>query len=330
MATAPSSSPFPWTSLPVETILDIVTQTPFVPETFLKLRLVDRRLNAVLENYERAICKAIAAEQFPHVASDFPGIALLCRRQLHSAVSRGGPEDLSGWPEYSTADDVEYASAYYSGVGGETTRPSFAWLAEVYQRYDTIERLERLAACCGIQRLPLLTAALKLLYRLTDDGNGNHDAKVDFLWRLPVSGLVTLCWCLYESINLARECGHGVINARSNAYAHHTSEAHSDLLLAFEEMLLNQGPEFLLDLLGRDAQPAAAHPRQQTLAGQLRRALAHKLAIEPSFVFLNVCSLLNHPKLAELAAADAVKLVAGQEIEEDETDRFVGGYRLQD
>ncbi|KAK5171576.1 hypothetical protein LTR04_001600, partial [Oleoguttula sp. CCFEE 6159] len=154
------------------TIVDIVTKTPFVPETFLNLRLVDRNLNAVLKNYERAICKAIAAEQFPHVASDFPGIAPLCHRQLHSAVSRGGPEDLSGWPEYSAADHVEYASAYYSGVGGETTRPSFAWLAEVYQRYDTLEQLERLAARCGIQRLPLLTVAFKLLYRLTDDGNG--------------------------------------------------------------------------------------------------------------------------------------------------------------
>ena len=87
-------------------------------------------------------------------------------------------------------------------------------------------------------------AGLLLLYRLQDAGN--YDAKVQLLQSLPATSLACLLFKLISSIKILRVHGPEPINA---SYAREDVMARSDVELAFEELLLQHGPDFFVAML---------------------------------------------------------------------------------
>ncbi|OQN98526.1 hypothetical protein B0A48_15787 [Cryoendolithus antarcticus] len=94
-----------------------------------------------------------------------------------------------------------------------------------------------------------------LLYRLQDCST--HDARTDLLNALPATSLATLYFTLYSSVKVLRHHGPEPING---SYSKDDTEARADIELAFEEMLLQHGPEFFLSLLHAGERQGSEEP----------------------------------------------------------------------
>jgi hypothetical protein len=87
-------------------------------------------------------------------------------------------------------------------------------------------------------------AGLLLLHRLQDTGSYNY--KVALLNGLPATSLACLLFKLISSIKILRIYGPNPINGK---YAAGDIMQRSDIELAFEEMLLQHGPDFFTFML---------------------------------------------------------------------------------
>ncbi|KAK6440546.1 hypothetical protein LTR95_003235 [Oleoguttula sp. CCFEE 5521] len=154
----------------------------------------------------------------------------------------------------------------------ESTIASFPGLSQSYTGLSTLH--SRLDTISGLSDLwPRLTSntpdlswlrdrwlvihklGTLLLYRLQDCST--HDARTDLLHALPTSSLATLYFTLYSSLKLLRYHGPEPING---SYSKDDSEARADIELAFEEMLLQHGPEFFLSLLHAGERQGSEEP----------------------------------------------------------------------
>ena len=96
-------------------------------------------------------------------------------------------------------------------------------------------------------------AGLLLLYRVQDAGP--YEEELALMQRLPATSLACLLFKLISSIHILRVYGPEPINA---SYARHDMMVRSDVELAFEELLLQHGPDFFVAML-RAEQSSQTH-----------------------------------------------------------------------
>ena len=131
---------------------------------------------------------------------------------------------------------------------------SYSGLSQLYKRLETLDELHThwLRVTNNGPDLNWMRdrweqvhkAGMLLLYRITDCMT--HDAKLNLLASLPATSLACLLFKLYSSIKILRIYGPEPINA---AYAKQDIMQRSDIELAFEEMLLQHGPDFFVVML---------------------------------------------------------------------------------
>lgn len=103
---------------------------------------------------------------------------------------------------------------------------------------------EKSPSCRIHADLRLFPSGLLLLHRLQDTGSYCH--KVALINGLPSTSLACLLFKLVSSIKILRIYGPDPINS---TYQSGDIMARSDIELAFEEMLLQHGPDFFIAML---------------------------------------------------------------------------------
>nr|OQO16030.1 hypothetical protein B0A51_17920 [Rachicladosporium sp. CCFEE 5018] len=131
---------------------------------------------------------------------------------------------------------------------------SYTGLSTLHSRLDTISGLSDLwprlttgnadLAWIRDRWLTIYKLGTLLLYRLQDCSA--HDTRTDLLNALPATSLAPLFFTLHSSVKVLRCHGPEPING---SYSKGDAEARVDIELAFEEMLLQHGPDFFVSLL---------------------------------------------------------------------------------
>ncbi|KAK6431886.1 hypothetical protein LTR95_011950 [Oleoguttula sp. CCFEE 5521] len=143
--------------------------------------------------------------------------------------------------------------------------PTYSGLNTLHSRLDTISGLfvlwPRLTSNTSDlswlrdRWLTIHKLGTLLLYRLQDCST--HDARTDLLNALPTTSLATLYFMLYSSVKVLRYHGPEPING---SYSKDDTEARADIELAFEEMLLQHGPDFFVALLPAERAQDCSEP----------------------------------------------------------------------
>lgn len=196
-------------SLPAEILLAIVPYIPFSPHTLFCLCLTCTRLNGLIISHEQSLVSDIKHTQIP-------------RHALHlfpnlDTSTFDGLATLH--KRLSTLSDLNDQWLHITSHG-----PELDWLKG---RWEAIHK-----------------TGLLLLYRLQDAGS--YCNKVALINGLPATSLACLLFKLISSIKILRIYGPDPINGNWSAG---DIMARSDVELAFEEMLLQYGPDFFVAML---------------------------------------------------------------------------------
>ncbi|KAF2088745.1 hypothetical protein K490DRAFT_55378 [Saccharata proteae CBS 121410] len=235
-----ASSPYKvqsqWSLLPAEVILEVLSDLDFDFQTLQNLRLVDRRLNGILKTFERSLAKQIASKQFRHILPRFPDLA----------------------PPSRTL--------------------SFELLAHVNSRHSAVSKLKSQAfkyigapcrCFCRVGWESMFEAGTLLFYQLYD--RKDYDSKVAFIKSLPDISLAAMFAMLFQCVIAASIGGVGLIHQDNQP---DDPMARSDVHLVFEDLVLQFGPQFAIDILDGD------HEAAETLESQwinLESAQLHNL-----------------------------------------------------
>lgn len=198
-----------FSTLPAELLLEIIPYIPFTSRNLSHLRLTNTKLHHLVQGHEHGLVKDIKRTQIP-----------LTSLRLFPSL---GTETYSGLStlhaRLSTLDDLHSEWLRITSSG-----PDLDWLKG---RWESVHKI-----------------GLLLLYRLQD--TGSYPNKVALLNSLPTTSLACLLFKLIASIKILRIYGPCPING------HHAAGdilQRSDIELAFEEMLLQHGPDFFLAML---------------------------------------------------------------------------------
>lgn len=225
-------------ALPAELLLSIIPHISYTPANLTSLRLVSRKMNALVTAHEQGLVTDIKTQQYsPATLTLFPSLPH-SYEGLHTMHSRN-----------QTLDDLHKHWLHVTNHG-----PDLGWMRD---RWETIHK-----------------AGMLLLYRLYDAGNPSSssspspyrdntladptDSQRDLINLLPATSLACLVFKLYSSIKILRIYGPEPICA---SYAKDFAETRCDIELAFEEMLLRHGPDFFVIML--QAGRAADSKRKQ-------------------------------------------------------------------
>lgn len=214
-------------ALPAELLLNIIPLISYTPTNIVRLRLVSRKINALISAHEQGLVSDIKAQQYtPATLVLFPSL----------------PHSYKGLSTmYERSQTLDYLHKHWLHVTNHG--PDLGWMRD---RWENIHR-----------------AGMLLLYRLHDAGNPAEpplpptcyhydtladptDAQRDLLNLLPATSLACLIFKLYSSIKILRIYGPEPICA---SYAKDEPETRCDVELAFEEMLLRHGPDFFVVML---------------------------------------------------------------------------------
>lgn len=196
-------------NLPPEVLLEIVPFVPFSPRTLSCLCLTCARLNVLIKQHENSLVSDIKETQIPQSAL-----------QLFPSLNTATYDGLSTLHKrLTTLSDLHDQWLQITSHG-----PELDWLKG---RWETIHK-----------------TGLLLLYRLQD--TGSYCNKVALINGLPATSLACLLFKLISSIKILRIYGPEPINGYWSAG---DIMARSDVELAFEEMLLQYGPDFFVAML---------------------------------------------------------------------------------
>ena len=242
---------------------------------------------------------------------------------------------------------------------------NYKGLRLLYERFETLEEvhthwLKIINHGLELQWLKgrwehIHKAGLLLLYRLQDAGE--YEEKVALMQRLPATSLACLLFKLISSIKILRVYGPEPIKA---SYIPDDVMVRSDVELAFEELLLQHGPDFFVVML-KDGRPgktdwavryaycsdqlvrpltdthvprtlrtefSGMEARQRphnpaTLIASLRRAFAAKAGCEINESVTKMWAILSSNNFDGVGEEKMVAIVQGQELDG-------GSYRGQD
>ncbi|KAF2163358.1 hypothetical protein M409DRAFT_57638 [Zasmidium cellare ATCC 36951] len=295
-------------TLPAEVLLEIIPYIPFSPHTLSCLCLTCARLNGLIKSHEQSLVSDIKRTQIP-------------RHALHLFPSL----DTSTFDgiatlhkRLSTLTDLHDQWLHITSHG-----PELDWLKG---RWESIHK-----------------TGLLLLYRLQDAGS--YCNKVALINGLPATSLACLLFKLISSIKILRIYGPEPINGNWSAG---DIMARSDVELAFEEMLLQYGPDFFVAMLragGREKMGETTHstedqwavdalthevtnmlerqmpssdgwPKPPTLTSCMRRAFAARCNCHISQNIGKMWELLSSTAFDQVDEKKMVKVVKGKELEE--------------
>ncbi|KAF4549472.1 Hypothetical protein D9617_21g096930 [Elsinoe fawcettii] len=207
--------------LPNEILLDILSEVDYDPTLEANLRLVSKRFKQVTDNYQHCIASNILNTQFSWAPRQFPGL-------FEKAKQTG---KAPGWRELAA-------------IFNRT-----AVLSNIKSRCKVIrEGNSEHSAWTTCRALTFHHTGLLVLYRLADTSSAVEKAKL--LRSLPKGSLAVLLFTLMVSVHLLRAIGPQMVLYWTDPPF--TEETRSDIELACEELLLRDGPSFLLGLLMHD------------------------------------------------------------------------------
>lgn len=196
-------------NLPAEVLLEIIPYIPFSPHTLSCLCLTCARLNGLIKAHEHSLVSDIKHTQIPRNALN-----------LFPSLDTSTFDGLATLHKrLSTLSDLHDQWLHITSHG-----PELDWLKG---RWESIHK-----------------TGLLLLYRLQD--TGSYCNKVALINGLPATSLACLLFKLISSIKILRIYGPEPINGNWSAG---DIMARSDVELAFEEMLLQYGPDFFVAML---------------------------------------------------------------------------------
>ena len=224
--------------LPTELFLDIVSNVPYGHTYSKNLQLVCKGFHHLMKRYEHTIAKRVLDEQFPWAHRQFPAL-------------------------FSHTSDACHRAHYYRALRTMYTR--LATLSCIKSRCRVIrDRGSDCSAWTTSRTIRIHNAGLLILYRLQDCGElaandergqavpGSDSITEDkqaLLSSLPAPSLAVLLFTLMMSIHLLRATGPDMVLYHTTQRA----ESRSEIELACEEVILRDGPEFLLGLLQDNA-----------------------------------------------------------------------------
>ncbi|EMC94050.1 hypothetical protein BAUCODRAFT_219548 [Baudoinia panamericana UAMH 10762] len=303
-------------SLPAEIWLEIIPHVEYTPSALANLRLTCKRLHKIIERHETGLVADIKRAQLPQTSTClFPGLRIDSYRALSVAHTR-----------LATLDEIH---KHWLKVTCHSCE--LEWLKG---RWERIHR-----------------AGLLLLYHLQDleparthhaDGmcdhnmfkDGTYCAKISLLQRLPATSLACLLFKLIASIKILRVYGPEPVHGR---YAAEDSGLRSDIELAFEELLLQEGPTMFVALLTdghqkgdwalrllnaevanmfhRQSPLPSGLPKPSTLISALRQALAIQAGCAVNEVVSKMWEILSSTAFDDVHDAKLVSIVEGKELE---------------
>lgn len=229
MASPIPPSPVSLSSIPTECLIDILSSVDYTESTRSDLRGVCKRFQSTVDSYEHSIVRTIVTQQFdwarrqyPSLFSDgmtmtwssmdvlFRRISVLSSIKSRCLIVRQGNAEHSSWTTYRAL------TFHYAG------------LLILYRLKD-----------CR-KRTPLVYHATPLTETATNEG------KRALILSLPKASLAILTFTLMMSIHVLRALGPELV---LHWVSPPQEDARSEIELACEEVLLRDGPEFLLGLL---------------------------------------------------------------------------------
>ncbi|KAF2153112.1 hypothetical protein K461DRAFT_267752 [Myriangium duriaei CBS 260.36] len=294
--------------LPAEILIDILSEVNYGPSLRTDLRLVNRRFKEVTDSYEHCIAGKILASQFAWAPRQFPG--------LLGGDARGAKKP--GWKELAT---VFHRTAV---------------LTNIKSRCKVIrEGRSEHSAWTTCRAITFHHTGLLLLYRLSDCKS--HAEKAALIQSLPASSLAVMLFTLMVSVHLLRAIGPSMVLYWTDPPL--TEESRSDIELACEEVLLRDGPDFLLGLLMHDMkaieslksevssmdskqihQPTGPPP-ETTLIASLRQTFAAEMGCEMRYNLVHMWYVLDERCIAlsdsneDVVTKAVEKVVNGEELE---------------
>lgn len=195
--------------LPAEVWLEIIPHIPYSPQDLTSLRLTCVTLNGLVKHHEHSLVTDIKAAQFRRDST-----------QLFPGLALKTYANLSTL--HRRLETLEELHGQWLEIVNHGVE--LHWLKG---RWESIHK-----------------AGLLLLYRLLDAGT--YEAKVKLLEQLPATSLACLLFKLISSIKILRVFGPEPINA---TYCKQDAMVRSDVELAFEELLLQHGPQMFAVML---------------------------------------------------------------------------------
>ena len=209
VALQPLPSQLSLSALPAELVLEILPYIPYTAHGFRCLCLTCAKLNLLIKHHEQGLVRDIKLCQISPL-----------QLQLFPSLATdtfAGLDTLH--KRLETLEDLHEQWLKITNHG-----PELDWLKG---RWETIHK-----------------AGLLLLHRLQDSGSYCH--KVALINGLPATSLACLYFKLISSIKILRIYGPAPIN---QSFSSGDVMARSDIELAFEEMLLQHGPDFFIAML---------------------------------------------------------------------------------
>lgn len=223
-------------TLPSEILLNIFSEVRYQPSMPSSLRLVNRRFNDITQQHEHCIASKILSQQFDWAPRQFPGLL---------GAKEG--KRIIGWDKLA---NLFHRIAVLSNIksrckiirdGHSEGHTAWTTCRALTFHHTGLLLLYRLSDC---STFPLLLPSVS---SSTDRKADSHAEKAALLQSLPVSSLAVMLFTLMVSVHLLRATGPQMTLYYSNPPV--SDEARSDIELACEELLLRDGPDFLLGLL---------------------------------------------------------------------------------
>ncbi|KAK4561239.1 hypothetical protein LTR86_004556 [Recurvomyces mirabilis] len=247
-------------NLPAEIWLDILSLIPYTPHQLLHLRLLSKRLDALITTHEKSLVRHF-----------------LRLRQNKDDNGKSLQNDLSLFPDLEVKNYPDLDRLY-------TRTTSFRTLQKTIT--EIVEKTEELEWLAGRYE-PIFHTGLLLLHRLQDietaaehtkhlphlslspssspssspspsssascssPPNPAYCAKIALLHSLPKTSLACLLFSLVAAVKVLRLRGPEPIG---QSWCERDTEERSEVELAMEECLLERGPGVLQGLLGREGE----------------------------------------------------------------------------
>jgi len=229
MSSSISPSPVSLSSIPTECLIDILSSVDYTASTRSDLRGVCKRFQSTVDNYEHSIVRTIVTQQFDWAKRQYPSlfsngmtmtwssmdvlfrrISVLSSIKSRCLIVRQGNAEHSSWSTYRAL------TFHYAGL----------------------LILYRLKDC----RKPILPILLEPILTQT----ATNEGKRAIILSLPKASLAILTFTLMMSIHVLRALGPELVLYWVTPLQ---EDSRSEVELACEEVLLRDGPEFLLGLL---------------------------------------------------------------------------------
>ncbi|GAB7350826.1 hypothetical protein MBLNU459_g1360t1 [Dothideomycetes sp. NU459] len=203
-------------ALPAEILLEAITLVPYTPTSIKSLKLVCRRFNGVVCDYEHSVARSIVQAHFPHRLMD-------------------------KFPSLSQRSGINYAMV-------EKLHDRLNVLRFIEKNCNDIkERDGKHSSWMETRWIRLQSVGLLLSYRLCDCGG--HEEQAELLRQLPYTSLAALFCTLMISIQQLRADGPDILHHHSPVQVR---AFRTEIELACQELLLERGPDYLHRLLEQD------------------------------------------------------------------------------